>query len=652
VVENLFFKDCEGKNLFLIGTNYWPATSAINMWTEWYPAELVDDVKRMKGLGMNCCRPFLFLPAFLEKEGTVNPVMLDRLGYFLNVCEENKLYTFPTFIVGHMSGEDWGVPWMNGPELIGDRRVIEITKSYITSVIQVAKVFKYVLGWLLSNELSNFIGNQNPADVMAWVKEITATIRSIDPQRPISVGDGAWSPEVISEQTGFHLRKLNSYQDFVGLHYYPRGMSPWHHTYTTAFRTQLAKVWGKPVVVEEFGTSTTLCSEENQANYFRTVFFSALINGAQGTLSWCLNDFDFVNKRPYSHHLSEERFGVIRSDKTFKPAAYEFEKFRKICSELTKGEFEKNDNNVGLFIPSNYYYKYPYEFQTDIGNLYDFYLECFSLLKRVNQNVNMIVEPAQEIENGGLFSHDLKLDGLPVLFLPRLKFMTKPTKTALDKYINEGGIMYFSFANDSLVNDWDKLAGVITDCKFGVPDFRNVQKLDVEVNSDWGEFQKNEHFSLPLLNNQPSYGYCPILSTTAKVIMTDQLGMPFLIENQVGKGKVYFMPYPIEALSSGTNDDCIKMLIGRIYKSIIHLNQQAPEISVNGDGLEFGVWENNTEKRLVILNHSWSEQLGRIRLQKSVSSLESSIPIIKKDENSFQLTLPRKEVAYIRIRWL
>ncbi|MCK9484866.1 MAG: hypothetical protein M0R34_10935, partial [Candidatus Marinimicrobia bacterium] len=131
------------------------------MWTEWRPEELSGDIKRMRGLGMNCCRPFLFMPAFLENARRVNPVMLERLKYFLNICEENELYTFPTFIVGHMSGEDWNLPWLKNTDLIKDRRFSEAIKFYITTVVKAVKNFKYIQGWLLSNELPNFIGKQN-----------------------------------------------------------------------------------------------------------------------------------------------------------------------------------------------------------------------------------------------------------------------------------------------------------------------------------------------------------------------------------------------------------------------------------------------------------------------------------------------------------
>jgi len=143
-VADRIFKNQDGENLFLIGSNYWPSSSAINMWTEWHPEELIKDVKRMKELGMNCCRPFLFMPDFLTNEDRVDPVMLERLQYFLSICEENELYTLPTFIVGHMSGEDWGMPWLKGSDLLKDRRVVDAIKFYITTVIKAINNFKYI----------------------------------------------------------------------------------------------------------------------------------------------------------------------------------------------------------------------------------------------------------------------------------------------------------------------------------------------------------------------------------------------------------------------------------------------------------------------------------------------------------------------------
>jgi len=653
----LIFKDIDGNDLFLIGVNYWPASSAINMWTEWNPEELIEDVGRMKQLGMNVCRPFLYMPAFMEREDQVNPIMMERLEFFLNICEENELYSFPTFIVGHMSGEDWDVQWRDGADFITDRRIVDAVKLYISTVVKEISGFKYILGWLLSNELPNYIEQQSPDAISQWVREIISTIKAIDPNRPVSVGDGGWCPEIIGEQNGFHLRELNQYQDFVGLHYYPRGMSPWRHTFTTAFRTRLAREWNRPVIIEEFGTSTTLCSEDNQANYYRSVFYSALINGAEGTLGWCLNDFDFENKRPYSHHAFEERFGVVRTDKTLKPAALEFAKFGKIAGELTQKSYQKVEHPVGLFIPSNYYYEYPYPFQPEFKDWYALYLETFSLLKRANLDVKMVFEPAQVLENDGKYSHELNLnpEEVPVLFVPRFKIMTKKMRIQLEEYVLNGGVLYCSFANDSWVLDWHELAGVETDCKFGVSDFKKTDSLEIIVKEDWGGFQRGEKLHIPLNNTNPEFSYCPVLKTSAKVIMEDISGSPFLIERSVGKGTVYFCAFPIEMLALSSHDEQWKYTLSRIYRSIYQTVYTNPLFSIEGDGLEMGVWENYDGNfyKVVIINHSWDETSGILSIRNKTFKIDycsSEYELI--GTNRCGISLGRKGVCIFDIQYI
>ncbi|MFA4839115.1 MAG: cellulase family glycosylhydrolase, partial [Candidatus Neomarinimicrobiota bacterium] len=625
-------KNREITDHFLLGINYWPSSSALNMWTEWNPKELADDADRIKQLGMNCCRFFLYMPAFMDMEDRVNPIMLERLKYFMSLYEEREIFTLPTFIVGHMSGEDWDVPWRKGADFISDSRIIKATELYITTIVKEIKNFSGIFGWLLSNELPNYIGNQPPEAVSRWVERIISVIKKIDPDRPVSIGDGAWCPEIIGQQTGFHLRKLNRFQDFVGLHYYPREMSAWRHSFTTAFRLRLAEEWGKPVIVEEFGTSTTLCSEENQAKYYRSVFRSALINGAQGVLSWCLNDFDFTEKRPYSHHAYEERFGIVRMDQTNKPAAQEFEKFQEILNEIIPNGFDKIERNVGLLIPSNYYYEYPYQYKPQFLQWYDLYLETFSLLKRANLGVRMVIEPVQEVEKDGAYSHELELnpDEIPVLFAPRLKVMTKKMCVQIEEYVRKGGTFYFSFANDSWVLDWHLLAGIEMDCKFGVPDFPEVVQLTVGVKKNWGEFVEGEKFQIPLNNASPEYSYCPILKVGGKVICEDMSGAPFLIENRIGKGKVFFTPYPIEMLSVASTNDGWKSIFRRIYRSIAMDRMPGLEIQIEGDGLESGIWKKKEEYKVVIQNHAWTERIGILKVPDTSYVIQSSNMVYKK----------------------
>jgi len=649
-VAELLFKDQQGKAIFGLGVNYWPSSAALNMWTEWRPEEISDDIRRMRSLGMNCCRLFLYLPAFMPLPGRVDDVMLERLHYVLDQFAAAGLGALPTFIVGHMSGEDWDVSWRKGRNFITDPEVMAITRDYILQVVKDCRANPAISGWLLSNELPNYIGNQAADDVESWVRTMITAIRQEDPRRPVSIGDGAWSPEVLGKPSGFWLRKLNTIQNFVGLHYYPRGLSPWRHSFTTAFQLCLAREWQRPVIVEEFGTSTTLCSEKNQAHYYRTVFYSALINGAQGVLSWCLNDFDFTDRRPYSHHTYEERFGIVRADKSLKPAAAEFGRFARTLEKMALEKCSPLQAPAGLLIPSNYYYQYPYQFQPEFQEWYELYLETFCLLKRANLNVRMLFEPAQELGNDGCYSHELQLEPgeTPVLFVPRMKVMTKPMRVKLERYVNDGGILYFSFANDSWVLDWHKLAGIEMDCKFGVPDFYPSDFLDVLVKEDWGDFKQGQQFRIPLLNNNPEYGYCRVISGSTRVILETRSGAPFLTERQLGRGKIYFCMFPIEMLALASQADEWKGDLGRIYRSIFNTTVSAAEFVIKGDGLELGVWQAGNRFELLIVNHAWESRNCLLTVNLPRWEIEQADKVYQKTgQNTLEILLECKEICHL-----
>lgn len=648
------FQTPEGKKVFLIGTNYWPSSSAINMWTEWDPTELAADVKRMKETGMNVCRFFLFMPDFMPTPDRIDPIMLNRLDQFLEICETHRLCTFPSFIVGHMSGEDWDLAWRNGRSLVTDPEMSGQLALYISTIVDRCKSYPHILAWVLSNELPNYVRDGSPAEIAHWTEEIIALIKSLDPQRPVSIGDGAWAPELNAEESRFHLRLLNKHQDFVGLHYYPRGLSPWHHSYTTAFRLRMAAEWKKPVLVEEFGTSTTLASEENQAHYFRSVFYSSLINNARGAISWCLNDFDFENKRPYSHHPYEERFGIVHTDKSLKPAAAEFDSFRKSTELILRDGSRKIEYNACLLIPSYYYYPYPYLFQHQRVDWHNFYLETFTLLKRANVEIRCLFESPAQIGESDEILPDDTLDPLetPLLFAPRLKVLTKQFWQKIQTYVRDGGTFYFSFANDSWIPDWYKMAGIEMDCKFGVPDFRNTPELKVKVEHDWGVFSRREQFMIPLDQSDSEYSYCPILSSAGETLMTDQYGHPILIRNRIGNGQIYFAAYPLEVLSMISQDDSWKSRIGDIYKSIYRSVFPHPEFVLDGDGLEMGVWQQTDHKyRIVVLNHSWSSTHATLYINVLPYRIEScSHPLESYDKNRICFVLGRKEACIIEVQ--
>ena len=625
------------------------------MWSDWKPEEYEQDIKQMKALNMNLCRFFLFFPDFMPKENTVSPLMVQRLKSFLDICEKYKMGSMPSFFVGHMSGEDWDVDWRQGRSFITNQEMVKAEKKYIRTIVKETKHYENIQGWLLSNELPNYIDEPDPTDLAGWTEEIINTIKEVDHHRAVSIGDGAWTPEITSRDRGFQLRLLNNYQDFVGLHYYPRHGDSWEHSMTTAFRLRMAENWKRPVFVEEFGTSTTLCSEQNQANYYRSVFYSSLINNSFGAIGWCLNDFDFQDKRPYSHHPFEERFGVVKTNRSVKPAGQEFKKFSSIAQELYSDKYKKIENNIGLIIPSYYYKDYPYMFQPRFDKWYEFYLHCFTMIKRAGLEVECIFEPEVKIsDDEAILPQSKKLDPgqFPVLFAPRLKLFTKKYWMKIVEYVKKGGILYTSFANDSWVLDWPELTGIEMDCKFGVPDYRQVSALKISPVTEWGSFKEEDDFTIPLKQNQPEASYCKILNNNSKVIMEDQFGHPALLKNDFGQGQVYFASYPLEILTMKSDLDQGKKNVGSVYKSIYKKAFEHRPVEIVTDGMEIGIWENrqNGENKVIIFNHSWKKNTGVIQLHKNSKIKSENIELHEIADRQYKIILERKQAGVFNIK--
>ena len=168
--KTCFFE--RGKPVYLIGVNYWPRKTGPLMWRKWNPDEVKEELKQMKDLGMNVCRSFLYWPDFMPAPDKVEHVMLDRFEEFISLCEDVDLFAIPSFFIGHMSGEDWDVPWREGRNFYNDPWMLKQESLFVREVVKKVKDSKAIIGWLLSNEITNYAGNSDSLNVNNWVKTI------------------------------------------------------------------------------------------------------------------------------------------------------------------------------------------------------------------------------------------------------------------------------------------------------------------------------------------------------------------------------------------------------------------------------------------------------------------------------------------------
>src|ERR1017187_10006132 len=252
-----------------LGANFWSRTGGPLMWRSYDPRIVSDELRVLREHGLGVTRSFFYWPDFMPSPDRIDEQMTARFADFLDRHVEASMNTIPTFLVGHMSGENWDPAWRQGRDLYADTWMVAQQSWYIRTVAQRWSDHPAVAGWLISNEMPIY-GLDAPTDVVtAWAELMVQAVRAGGGMQPVSLGDGAWGIEVTGRDNGFSVRELGALVDFVGPHVYRMETDVVRQHLKSAFICELAAVGGRPVVLEEFGVSSDFASAENSGHYYR-----------------------------------------------------------------------------------------------------------------------------------------------------------------------------------------------------------------------------------------------------------------------------------------------------------------------------------------------------------------------------------------------
>ena len=249
-----------------IGANFWSRTGGPRMWMHYSPRVVRQELEVLAEHGCNVTRSFCYWPDFMPAPEQLDDDVLARFSDFLDAHTELGLGTIPTFIVGHMSGENWDPAWRHGRDLYRDVWLVSQQAWFAEEIARRFGGHPAVVGWLVSNEMPIYGGPATSDEVTAWARILVQAVRSAGATQPISLGDGAWGVEVSGSDNGYSLRRLAPLVDFVGPHVYPMEDDEVRQLLTAAFTCELAGSFGKPVVLEEFGVSSDFASDEHAAD--------------------------------------------------------------------------------------------------------------------------------------------------------------------------------------------------------------------------------------------------------------------------------------------------------------------------------------------------------------------------------------------------
>jgi endo-1,4-beta-mannosidase len=531
-----------------LGANFWSRAGGPRMWRSYDPEVVRAELATLAGHGMNLTRSFCFWPDFHPEPDRLDKDVLARFADFLDRHAEAGMGTVPTFIVGHMSGENWDPAWRQGRDLYGDVWMVARQAWFVRELTRRFAGHPAVAGWLLSNEMPLYGGPAPEPAVTAWAELLVQAVQAGGGTQPLSLGDGAWGIEMSGVDNGFSLRATAPLVDFLGPHVYPMDSDRVRLHLAPAFACELAGFAGRPVVLEEFGVSGAFSSAENACHHYRQVLHTSLLAGASGWLAWNNTDLDHLaDQDPYRHHPFELHFGLTDHTGAAKPQLAEVRAFAELLEAVDFPNLSRPPAQAALVVAS--YLEHPYPFTEPADR--SFVLESLRQAYVAAWEADLAVRPMRE--------RDGLEPGRRLYLVPSAKQLTAPGWRALERFAADGAVVYLSWSaggHGVQRGPWyaglDGMFGVTHQLTHGLVDPIEDEEVVVTFVRDFGSIPEGSRLELRAGGNGHVRAFLPVRPVTAEVVAVDQRRRPVLLERAVGAGRTVLCTYPVEQLAAAS----------------------------------------------------------------------------------------------------
>lgn len=579
----------------------------------WNAVEVGVELRQLAALGCNVVRVFCFVPDFLPSPETVSPEAVERLASLVALAGEHGLWSIPTFLVGHMSGENWEPAWSVGRDWFTDETILWACERFVQTIAKRFAGDARIAAWLLTNEWPLFAWHATEAQALAWAIRLCSAARAVDPDCAISLGDGAW--DVISGQTAAPAsRTLTTVVDFFGPHFYPKERDALRHSVFAAFAMRMTQPLGKPVLLEEFGCSSDQAADEFAADYYRTTLWSAFGAGNAGTLFWNSHDFPLADRRPYSHHPYELHFGVIRIDGSPKPQAQEVTRFARFVQSHSVDEWLPAAPRAAIGRCEYYFEQFPFDWGWTKPQMRDLYLQAYA-----------------SAVAGGVDAGFVDLSaGVPeqvrLVYLPCLQQVTTNDVAQLEAFVRRGGVAYLSYGGEPWFPDLAQFIGARPLIRYGLvePPYRESptpEQITLRFVNDFGDLSKGSEVQIPFREVDRRGMPLRCEAGDAMVLAEDEVGNPVLFMRQLGQGAVIFLSYPVEYLALLGFDGNANAGMWKIYRALAEKSGALAPARAAQPWVQSFLFHSSKREgltRLILVNHSWEPVTTKL-----VSSVEN-----------------------------
>ncbi|MEV6526088.1 cellulase family glycosylhydrolase [Longispora sp. NPDC051575] len=664
-----------------LGANYWSAAGGPFMWRAFDEATVRRELAVLADHGLDTVRNFCFWPDLMPRPDFVDPDGLALQVRFAGIAAEYDIGVVPTFLVGHMSGQNYDVPWRNGRDLYTDGWMLGQQAYYINTVTKALKDEPNIVGWLISNEMPQYadefrVGPPDHADVLAWARICTQAVRAAGATQPVSLGDGAWGLEVSGRDNGYRLRELRETIDFAGPHVYPMGDDVTRLLLRHAWACELSQTAGLPVILEEFGATSTFSADKHVADVYRVVLATSLLAGASGWIAWNNTDFALPDQRPYTFRGYEVGFGLTTPDGVPKPALGELKRFRELLDAVDFAGCSRVPSEVGLLISSYLDEDLPMTVQEDsvpVG-------ECGFQ--------SWISARAADLSPAVVRERELGDQSAKLWLVPCAKALQLPTWGALRARAEAGATVYASYFAGVDIHQrgpwWrpDEVFGVESELFYGqidpvvtvpAPGAATGSGVDVAGSAgasgtdpvrpplagaaepaegtpvvlwtferDFGDIPAGSTLAFPVGGSEHTRSRLPVSPGLATVVARDSDGHPALLVTEVGAGRMVLSTIPVEAFAAyrpNANPDPT----WRLYRALAAVAGVTVEVSVDDPRVLVDTIEHSSGAR-----YAWLVNPGRESVTARFRGTVSSVTLSGEPIGG-EVTLPSCGVGVVRL---
>lgn len=536
-----------------LGANFWSRTGGPLMWRDYDPEVIDAELRVLRTHGLNLTRSFFYWPDFMPESDRLDEAMLEHYQDFLDRHTAVGMTTIPTFIVGHMSGENWDPSWREGRDLFGDVWLVGRQAWFARELSARFGGHPAVAGWLVSNEMPIYSdpvqrgkGTTDHREVATWAQLIVDAVRAGGATQPVSLGDGAWGVEVTGADNGFRVREIAPLVDFLGPHVYRMETDPVRQHLNAAFICELLDFTGKPVVLEEFGVNSEYVSEENAAHYYRQTLHHSLLAGATGWIAWNNTDYDHLAEQdPYRHHPFELSFGITDSAGRPKAALLELRDFAAVLERIDLPGCHRPDARTAIVVSSYLEKQYPFTVPDDAQLVFQTVRQSYVAAKEADVTVGLAREA----------------DGLPedcaLYLVPSVKQLTSPTWHRLEELARGGATVYTSYCagtHDNQRGPWyaglNQRFGVRHQLRYGLVHPIEDDTVELTLQQPLGDLPAGATLRFAAAGTVNSRSFLPVEADGAEVLATDGRGRPALLRRRVGEGSMILCTYPLEHMAA------------------------------------------------------------------------------------------------------